>query len=153
MIQARMRNGAHWSDALILNMSSKGLLVRSDQSPNRGSYLEIRRGSYVIVARVVWSDVGRFGVQTQDLIPADSLITDPDATAVSAPSTAIGQRDRRTTPRPVETRHDSSRQNARALEFAAISFGCALVAVLIGSAMAEVVAAPLHAAQTVLASR
>lgn len=46
MIKARMRVGPSWSDALILNLSSKGLMVRSDRPPSRGSYLEIRRGPY-----------------------------------------------------------------------------------------------------------
>ena len=151
MIQARMRDGAKWSDALILNISSRGLLVRSDQSPNRGSYLEIRRGAHVIVARVVWSNAGRFGVQTQDLIPADRLTGDPDAAAAQSLS-ATGQGDRRAAPRALEHRHQSSREKARAIEFAAISLTCALVALLIGSAMAEVVAKPLHAAQAALAA-
>ena len=148
-----MRDGALWSDALILNMSSRGLLVRSDQSPNRGSYLEIRRGAYVIVARVVWSTAGRFGVQTQDMVPAERLISDPDAAAASASPPTARQQERRAAPRSIETRHDRSRQKARAFEFAAISVVCALVAILIGSAMAEVVARPLHAAQTALTAR
>ena len=153
MIQARMRAGALWSDALILNMSSKGLLVRSDQSPNRGSYLEIRRGAYVIVARVVWSSAGRFGVQTQDMVPAERLISDPDATGAQAVSPEARKQERRAEPRSVESRHDNSRQMARAFEFTAISFVGALVAILIGSAMAKVVAKPLHAAQSALAAR
>jgi len=153
MIQARMRDGALWSDALILNMSSRGLLVRSDQSPNRGSYLEIRRGTYLIVARVVWSTAGRFGVQTQDMVPAERLINDPDAAAAPASSIKAGQQERRAASRSIETRHDASRQKARAFEFAAISLVCALVAILIGSAMAKVVAKPLQAAQTAFAAR
>lgn len=153
MIQARMRDGARWTDALILNMSSRGLLVRSDQSPDRGSYLEIRRGPYVIVARVVWSNAGRFGVQTQDLVPPERLMTDPNAQVAPAPSPPPGGHERRAAPRPVENRHEASRQRARAVEFAAISLVGALVAVLVGSAMAEVVAKPLHAAQTALAAR
>jgi hypothetical protein len=154
MIQARVRDGVQWSDALILNMSSRGLLVRSDKSPNRGSYLEIRRGAYVIVARVVWSNAGRFGVQTQDMVPAERLISDPDATAAAAsPRSLVGQQERRAAPRSTEARHGASRQKARLFEFAAVSFVCALVAILVGSAMVEVVAKPLHAAQTALVSR
>lgn len=148
-----MRDGARWTDALILNMSSRGLLVRSDQSPNRGAYLEIRRGPYVIVARVVWSNAGRFGVQTQDLVPPERLMTDPNAQAAPAPSPASGGHERRAAPRPVANRHEASRQRARAVEFATISLVGALVAILIGSAMAEVVAKPLHAAQAALAAR
>ena len=107
----------------------------------------------MIVARVVWSNASRFGVQTQDMVPAERLISDPDATAAPASSPAAGQRERRAAPRSIETRHDTSRQRARAIEFAAIASACALVAILIGSAMAEVVAKPLHAAQMALAAR
>ena len=153
MIQARMRSGALWSDALILNMSSRGLLVRSDHPPNRGSYLEIRRGGYVMVARVVWSNAGRFGVQTQDVVPAERLISDPDGAALPASSSAINQMERRAAPRAAQVRHDSSRQKARAIEFAAISLTCAFVAIPIGIAMIEVLAKPLRAAQTALAAR
>jgi hypothetical protein len=151
MIQARMRDGALWSDALILNMSSRGLLVRSGQSPNRGSYLEIRRGGYVIVARVVWSNAGRFGVQTQDVVPSERLMTDPDAAEVPAPSPAVGCHERRAAPRPIENRHETNRQRARAVEFATISLVGAFVAFVIASAMAEVIAEPLQTAQTALA--
>jgi hypothetical protein len=152
MIKARMRDGALWSDALILNMSSRGLLVRSDRSPGRGSYLEIRRGAYVIVARVVWSSAGRFGVQTQDLVPSERLIGDPDATAVAEPSLTAGPMERRAAPRSTQTRHETSRHKARAIEFVAISLTCVLAAILIGSAVAEVIATPIHAAETILAA-
>lgn len=91
MIKARLRDGALWSDALIINMSSRGLLVRSDQSPNRGSYLEIRRGPYVIVARVVWANADRFGVQTQDIVPSERLMTDPTAAPAPQCSPAADQ--------------------------------------------------------------
>ena len=150
MIQARMRDGALWSDALILNVSSRGLLIRSDQPPSRGSYLEIRRGGYVMVARVVWSNAGRIGVQTQDVISAECLISDPVGAAIPASSSATNQVERRAAPRATQVRHDSSREKARAIEFAAISLTCAGVAILIGIAMIEVVAKPVRVAQTTL---
>lgn len=151
MIKARMRAGASWSDAFILNMSSKGLLVRSHRSPSRGSYLEIRRGSYVIVAHVVWANSDRFGVRTQDPVPADGLIRDPDgASAVARPAASHFQ-ERRAAPRP-QVRHERSRQTARVAEFAAMAFACLLVAVLIAVQVAEVVAKPLDAARTALSS-
>jgi hypothetical protein len=151
MIDARLRVGASWSDALILNMSSKGLLVRSNQSVDRGSYLEIRRGAHVIVARVIWSNSGRFGVQTQDPVPAASLIRDP-ANFASPPRPAVGVQERRAAPRPTGTRHERSRHQARAIEFAAIALACGLLAVFAGNLIIEVVAKPLGAAQHALAA-
>jgi hypothetical protein len=151
MINARVRIGASWSDALILNMSSKGLLVRSDQSADRGSYLEIHRGSHIIVARVIWSKSGRFGVQTQDPVPAASLIRDPDEVSIQAKPAAPGVRERRGTPRPAEIRHQDSRHQARAREFAAIALACGFSALFAGNLIVEVVAKPLGEAQAALA--
>jgi hypothetical protein len=152
MIKARVRAGESWNDALILNMSTRGLLVRSDRPASRGSYLEIRRGPYVIVARVVWSSADRFGVQTQDPVPAAALIRDPDgarATAVPAETKPV---ERRSVPRLAEVSHETSRQKARIAEFAAIALACCLVALLIGNALFEVVARPLRAAEHSLAA-
>ena len=152
MIKARMRAGTSWSDALILNLSSKGMLVRSDSSPGRGSYLEIRRGAHVIVARVIWANSGRFGVQTQDPVPAESLIRDPDGASAPQKAASTPFQERRAASRPPAVRHERSRQRARLAEFAAIALACGFVAVLMASQVAEVVAKPLDAARTALGS-
>jgi hypothetical protein len=152
MIKARVREGASWSDALILNMSSKGLLVRSDRSPGRGSYLEIRRGSDVIVARVVWSHSGRFGVQTQEAVPADDLIRDPDGGPSTAKPAGAGMQERRSTQRRSDERYDASRHKARLTEFAAMAAVLGFVAILAAEVLLEVVTRPLDAAQAALAA-
>ena len=151
MIKSRMRVGASWNDALILNLSSRGMMLRADQSSNRGAYLEIRRGPHVIVARVVWSGSGRFVVQTQDPVPADSLIRDPDKAALPAKPGSPDIKERRATPRPAEVRHESNRQKARIVEFVAITLACGAAAFLIGSSVLEIVASPLGKAQAALA--
>ena len=152
MIDARVRVGASWSDALILNMSSKGLLVRSNQSVARGSYLEIRRGGHVIVARVIWSNSGRFGVQAQDPVPTASLVRDSDDASIRPKPGAAGVQERRAAPRPTQARHERSRHLARATEFAAIVLACGFLAVFAGNLIIEVVAKPLGAAQEALAA-
>ena len=53
--------GARWGDVCILNLSKRGMLVQAPEAPERGTYLEVRRGSKEIVARVVWSAGNRFG--------------------------------------------------------------------------------------------
>lgn len=152
MIKARVRAGASWNDALILNMSSKGLLVRSNDRVNRGSYLEIRRGSHVIVARVIWLASDRFGVQTQDPVPAAALIRDPDGVAAGNKPAGPAIRDRRSAPRRVELRHEKSRQRGRTMEFTAVALACGAIALLIGNSVAEVASRPLSAVQAALAS-
>ena len=153
MIKARMRVGPSWSDALILNLSSKGLMVRSDRPPSRGSYLEIRRGPYVIVARVVWSASGRFGVQTQDPIPADDLISDPDGASAPLSSAASAFTERRRALRPAEVRHEASRQRARAAEFVAVTIACGLIAFAAADTVAEVVSRPLSEVKAALSAQ
>jgi len=148
-----MRAGTSWSDALILNLSSRGMLVRADPSPNRGSYLEIRRGSHVIVARVVWSGPGRFGVQTQDPVSADSLVGDAGGPAAPIRPGSSGFQERRAASRPAEVRHESSRQKARFGEFAAIALLCGIFVLFIGGAVFEVFSRPLGDARAALASK
>ena len=74
LIDARMHAGGTWRDVKVLNMSSRGLLLRAAVAPPRGSYTEIRRGLHVILARVVWTDGECFGVRTQDRLTIDGLI-------------------------------------------------------------------------------
>lgn len=151
MIKARMRAGATWSDACILNLSTRGMLVRSADSPERGSYLEIRRGAHVIVARVVWSKPGRFGVHTQDPVPAGSLILDSDKPA-AATSQGVGAAERRAPPRPAQARHEDSRLKSRAIEFGAILLVGAAMTAALGQAVAQALAEPLLAVNEALAS-
>ena len=131
MITARMRHGNAWSDASILNISSRGLLLHCATPPARGTYVEVRRGAHIIVGRVVWAKADRFGVRAQDRLIIDSLVANASpgrnpANDAGAPST-----ERRARPRPerLEWRHARSRETGRALQFACIAgFGLALAA-------------------------
>lgn len=149
MIQARMRADASWSDVCILNLSSRGLLVRAPDAPSRGSYLEIRRGPYVIVARVVWSNADRFGARTQEVIPADGLIHQPDRDLPKM--LPDGQFvERRATARSTRQKHEDSRWQSRSMEFAAIALLGAVGAMLSQGAMEELLARPLATVETAL---
>lgn len=113
MLNSRLRCGAAWSNACILNVSSRGLGLQAVAPPVRGTYVEVRRASSVIVARVMWVDGQRFGVQTQDPVSMVALTGEQSGADESAPA-----------PRPVEralirTRelHDASRAAGRAIEF------------------------------------
>lgn len=150
MISARMRAGATWSDACILDLSTRGMLVRSATMPQRGAYVEVRRGVHVIVARVVWSSPDRFGVQTQDPVPADRLILDPEGISAPPASSASGFLERRAATRPPRDRHDRSRRTARAMEFGTLLLLGAVATAIVGDAVAHTFGKPMTALNVAL---
>ena len=70
----RMRHDDDWQDVRIRNISSRDLGAMSKSPPATGQYAELRRGSAVIVARVVWQEGRSFWMRTQDNIDVSSLI-------------------------------------------------------------------------------
>ena len=104
----------------MFNISSRGLGLSAAAPPEAGTYVEIRRGRHVIVARVVWTQGLRFGVHTQDPVPVEALIKDPDSPDTPAATTANSapQIERRRTRRSLLRRYDRSRALGRTLEFA-----------------------------------
>ena len=149
LIRARMRSDSGWSDACILNLSSRGMLVQAPQAPPRGTYLEIHRGSYCVVARVAWSKQHRFGVRSQDALVIDRLLGEQ---APAAPAAKVGAlvNDRRASVRTTQQQAERSRQRARTFEFlSAVVIG--LTAAIAGfGVVAEVLGAPMRAISTAL---
>jgi hypothetical protein len=118
-----MRSQSGWSDACILNVSSRGLLVYSQGAAELGSFVEVRRGGQLVVARVVWRNNQRIGLCSLDPIHVEDIVSaaaGPVAVTVSKPITV----ERRVVPRDAER----SRIHGRAIEFVAV--------VAIASAMA-----------------
>ena len=76
-IPSRMRVGEVWMDICIRNLSSRGMLVQCQSPPARGCYVEIRRGSQVIIGRVVWRKEDGFGLRTQDRLDVEAIINEP----------------------------------------------------------------------------
>ncbi|QDP18920.1 PilZ domain-containing protein [Sphingomonas xanthus] len=143
LVPARMRVGASWSDASILNISSRGMLLRSAAAPPQGTYLEIRRGPHIVVARVVWSNTDRFGIRTQDPVCPDRLMS--QAAAADGPPVL----DRRARPR-ADDRAGASRRWGQALEFIVVASAGLAAALLSFGTVGEVLARPLAAVGTAL---
>src|SRR3569623_912369 len=78
-VPTRLRMGASWSDACILNVSSRGVLIHTPQPPQRGSYGEVRRGDQGIIGRVMWSKGSRAGLRAQDRVPVEAIVTNKAA--------------------------------------------------------------------------
>jgi hypothetical protein len=145
VLPARIRHGASWSDACILNMSSRGLLIHTSRPAPAGAEIELRRGEHMIVARVMWRDGAKAGLQADDRLPVEDIMTFGQAQGLQL--TAGGGRvERRVQPR-LDERH---RWRAKALEFAGvITVGVSLAsaAVLL---VEEAFARPLAAVQAAL---
>lgn len=90
VVPARLNAGPKWVDAVILNVSSRGMLVRSEVAVEVGTYIDIRRGRQVIIGRAVWINGNQFGVRTQDKIDIEGLLGE-----LSRPSSADGARPER----------------------------------------------------------
>jgi hypothetical protein len=113
VLPARIRHGASWSDACILNLSSRGLLIHTSRPAPTGSQIELRRGDHSIVARVVWRDGAKAGLRAEDRVPIEEIVTLGQSQVLQL--TASGQ-ERRKSPRP----DDRRRLRGRALEFASV---------------------------------
>jgi hypothetical protein len=126
MVRARMRVDASWQDVCILNVSLHGLGIQAARPPGRGSYVEIRRGTHVVIARIAWTKGHRAGLRSQDPIAIRPLLSDQTAAQPSTPGLQPAVERRRSTRPPAEA-HESSRQMGRAAEFACFGvFACAL---------------------------
>lgn len=152
VMSSRIRCGAKWLDARMVNVSPRGVGLTATAPPATGTYIEIRRGAHVIVARVVWSEGLRFGVHTQDPVPVDALTREPDSSQPSADAVASEpQIERRRARRSLSVQHDRSRMAGRALEFAFIGILAVSAAFAGFGLIKEAFASPLVKAQQALA--
>ena len=145
MVRARMRSGVTWHDVCVLNLSPHGVGIQAAEPPERGSYVEIRRGKQTIVARVVWKKGHRAGLRSQDVIFIPAFIADMASPAgQSAPIASSGCFvERRQSPRAARQRFENSRLLARAAQFAClVLFGAAAAYTAFG-AVEQALAQPL----------
>lgn len=136
LLPARMRTGAQWSDACILNVSSRGALIHSSRPFARGSVIELRHGDHVIVGRVVWREGAKAGLQSEERVPVEQILSLADGPALFLSAVPFGVERRRRS-----RTHEQSRLQSRALEFASVAvIAVALSSVafaLVGKALAN----------------
>jgi hypothetical protein len=142
-----MRANCTWSDACILNVSSRGLQINATHSTQQGSIVEIWHRDHVIVARVVWRKGTRAGLQAEERIPVEELMT-----ASKEPSLQLTagsqwpQVDRRKRTRS----HDENRLRARAIEFAGIAVIAASLAGGVVATVGQAFARPMAIVEAAL---
>src|SRR3954447_1683809 len=146
VVPARVRVGARWSDACILNISSRGLLIRSPERADRGSYVELRRGDQVIIGRVVLRSGARLGLRAQDRVPVEAIVTSKLAQCRAQPTEDGLPVERRR----VRRAHEQSRLRGRAMEFASIAAIGATLCVAVASTVAAAVTDPFTRVRSAL---
>lgn len=141
MIKARMLSGASWHDVCILNCSLHGLGIQTANAPQRGTYVEIRRGRQTIIARVAWSKGHRAGLRSQDPIFIAALVAGNDAAPAASGGAFV---ERRIEPRPPAGPLSASRLTGRAMEFACFAVIAAAVGLAGLSAVSQALARPME---------
>jgi hypothetical protein len=141
-----MRTSAGWSDVCVLNISSRGLLIHSSRAFPQGSIIELRHLDHVIIGRVVWRRGAKAGLQAEDRLAVDQILSLADSPGLSLTAARHAPVERRRAPRT----HEQSRQRSRMVEFASL--------VLIGAALSlgavgmvdRALAGPLEQVRTAL---
>lgn len=137
---AQVRFGATWTNACVLNISSRGLLLYSAQPVTEGSYIELRHGRHLIIARVIWRSGARAGLSAEKRLPVEEM-----AIGAQAPPARLVGAERRTREHPGRPRtHDEARWRARALEFAGIAILGASLAAAAFALVERTFTAPLN---------
>ena len=138
-----MRSGVSWHDVCILNLSVHGVGIQAAEPPARGTYVEIRRGSQVIVARVAWARGHRAGLRSQDAIFISAIVNDVGSAASAHRTIGGAGIERRSAPRMALQRHESSRLVGRAMEFACLGLVAAALALTAFGSVEQALARPL----------
>lgn len=143
-IGVRLKDDAGWSDAHILNVSSRGVMALCQDPPRRGSYVEIRRGTYVMVGRVAWTGTDRIGIHVRERIAVEELLR-PVTPGRKAPRAANDVQMRVCERREpsADERAEASRRFARAFDFAAVVIVVAGLAMFASGFVARAFSEPL----------
>ena len=147
VLPARLRTGAQWSDACILNISSRGMMIHSGRAGPEGTRVELRRGEHVIIARVMWSEGGRAGLRSDERLPVEEIMSLSHSSALQLVASGGDLVDRRKRPRP---QPDNARLRGRAFEFIGVGAVALTLALGIWGLAQEALARPLAAAAAAL---
>lgn len=140
VLPARLRSGARWSDACILNISSRGLMIQAGRAGPEGSEVELRRGDHVIIARVVWREGARAGLLTDDRLPVEEIMSIGQANALQLVASHGSLVERRKLPRK---KTDDARLRGRAFEFLGVGAIAIVLSLGIWGMAEQAFAAPL----------
>ncbi|MCH4152969.1 MAG: PilZ domain-containing protein [Sphingobium sp.] len=145
ILAVRIRLDSGWVDATIRNISTKGMKLEMANPPGRGSFIEIRRGSAVVVGQVRWVDEGSCGLLAQGRVPVSQFKAAPSAVSGPRPNGET-EPERRATARVMTAEEvaERSRLKAMLMQKAIIAAAGIAGAAFIGSLMLGVLEKPMQ---------
>ena len=158
-IGVRVRTDAGWIDATMRNVSSRGMMLQSRQPLRRNQFVEVAKGSWRMVGRVVWAKDAECGLQARDTVDLGDLLAPTGAG--TAQQSCNPPNDRRVAPRAIDAASgpdlpdiaERSRVLGKALERMALVAAVACAAFLIGASVYDALAAPLGKIENALGAR
>lgn len=153
-IAGRLKSGRGWSDVVIGNVSSRGMMGVCATPPARGDYVEVRCGGYVIVARIAWTSANLFGARAQDVIDFDQLLASSRGRASGSPEQRELSRAPAHAPRrpSVEERAAESARWGHKFDFISLGVAGIALAALVGGAAYDAMALPADKVSRALAA-
>ena len=142
-VPCRLNLGTIWVDGIIRNVSTRGIMVSTEHPVKRGAYIEIRRGTLIIIGRVMWSRDGCLGIRTQDPISAQTLIDEPVRSSRPVSAATVDERrvaTRAQGERNAAQRSERSRRFASAFQFVCVVAAGSTLAILIAIYVYELLA-------------
>jgi hypothetical protein len=154
LLPARLLVDEGWQDAIVCNVSSRGMMLRCAMPPERNSFIEVRYKNLCFVGRVVWSSGSQCGIRTQDNIDYSQLMcqSPTKATQTNAERGLRPRDDLKQANIRVLPPEDSSKIFARIFDFSALALGVVLGAIMLADVVGGALG-PLIRIQTVLANQ
>ena len=115
LLPAKIRSGGLWSDACILNVSSRGMMIQASRGSTPGTLIELSRGGDVVLGKVMWREGTRVGLKVNQRLPVEDILTVSQVPGLQL--TATESLERPVTP----ARYERSRGRARIIEFAGVA--------------------------------
>jgi hypothetical protein len=147
VVPCRVNTDGAWSDACIHNVSSRGLLVAgAKDAPAVGSYVDIRRGSLIMIGRVMWRKDRYFGVRVQDRIDPKTLVSEPQGRRKTTRDDGEASRSFRALAHEgnIARKVERSRALAAAFQSSLLILGGGGAAVFVAIEMYEALATPME---------
>ena len=148
IVPARLHSSSGWTDACILNVSSRGLMIHSALAGPQGSIVELRRGPHAIVACVVWRDGARVGLKTEERLAVEDLIR---LNCASAMTVTTGQAQKRACGTPSQRRERNRCSLGRVIEYVGVALIACMLAVTAFDVLERGLGTPMALIETALA--
>lgn len=143
---------ATWSDACIHEVASRLIVISSKAALRVGSYVDVRRGTLIIIGRVTWARDGRFGIRTQDPVSASALVSEPRLSQRPAASDGAERRGpaRQRAPLSPAEQAERSRRISSTLQYVALTAAASGGAYLLASQLYLAISVPFARISAVL---